>query len=105
MKIEFSESYLEDFYTEGKTKNKKFKFQPQVIKKYRQKIDILRAANRIEDLFVMNSLNYEVLTNEGGKQSIRVDNTFRIEFYTRKEGEEPDVITICSIDALSNHYK
>ena len=105
MKIEFLEDYLKDFYETGKTKNKKYRFQPQVIKKYRQKIDILRAVNRIEDLFVINSLNYEGLTNEGGKQSVRVDGAYRLEFYTRKEGEEPDVITICSIDALSNHFK
>ncbi|SIS46911.1 proteic killer suppression protein [Kaistella chaponensis] len=105
MKIEFSESYLQDLYTEGKTKNKKHRFQPQVIRKYQQKIDILRVVSRVEDLFVMNSMNYEVLTNTDGRQSVRVDKTYRIEFYTRTEGEEPDVVTICSIEDLSNHYK
>ena len=53
----------------------------------------------------MNSMNYEVLTNTDGRQSVRVDKTYRIEFYTRTEGEEPDVVTICSIEDLSNHYK
>lgn len=105
MIIEFSETYLEDLYTEGKTKNKKFRFQPQVIRKYQQKIDILRVVSRIEDLFVMNSMNYEVLTNTDGRQSVRVDKTYRIEFYTRTEGEEPDIATICSIEDLSKHYK
>lgn len=105
MKIEFSESYLQDLYTEGKTKNKKYRFQPQVIRKYIDKINILRNVDKIEDLFVINSLNYEVLTNADGRQSVRVDKTYRIEFYTRTEGEEPDVITVCSIEDLSNHYK
>ena len=105
MKIEFSESYLQNLYTEGKTKNKKHRFQPQVIRKYQQKIDILRVVSRIEDLFKINSINYEVLTNTDGRQSIRVDKTYRIEFYTRPEGEEPDIVTICSIEDLSKHYK
>lgn len=105
MKIEFLEDYLKDFYETGKTKNKKFRFQPQVIRKYIDKINILRKVAKTEELYVFKSLNYEVLTNEGGKQSVRVDGTYRLEFYTRKEGEEPDVITICSIDALSNHYQ
>lgn len=105
MKIKFSESYLQDLYTEGKAKNKKYRFQPQVIRKYQQKIDILRVVSRIEDLFKINSMNYEVLTNTDGRQSVRVDKTYRIEFYTRTEGEEPDIVTICSIEDLSKHYK
>ena len=105
MKIEFLESYLKDLYEDGKTKSKKHRFQPQVIKKFIQKIDILRNVSKIEELFVLNSLNYEVLTNTDGKQSIRVDGTYRIEFYTRREGEEPDVFIICPIIALSNHYQ
>ncbi len=105
MKIEFLETHLEELYTDGKAKNKKHRFQPQVVKKYIKKIDILRAVNKIEDLFVMHSLNYEVLTNTEGRQSIRVDGQYRIEFYTKEEGEEPNTIIICSIADLSNHYK
>lgn len=105
MKIEFLEPYLEELYTDGKTKNKKHRFQPQVVKKYGQKIDTLKAVTRIEDLFRINSLNYEALTGTDGRQSIRVDQQYRIEFYTSQEGEEPNCITICSIADLSNHYK
>ncbi|MBD8019090.1 type II toxin-antitoxin system RelE/ParE family toxin [Kaistella pullorum] len=105
MQIEFMEDYLLELYEQGKTKNKKHRFQPQVIRKYKQKIDILKAVSRVEDLFVMNSMNYEVLTNFNGRQSVRVDGKFRIEFYTSTEGQEPDTITICSIAELSNHYQ
>lgn len=105
MKIEFAEDYLQDLYETGKTKSKKHRFQKQVIKKYIDKINILRAVDRVEDLFVYNSMNYEKLTNAGGRQSVRVDGAYRIEFFTRLEGEEPEVITICDIVDLSNHYK
>lgn len=105
MKIEFSETYLQDLYKKGKTKNKKHRFQPQVINKYIQKIDILRNAKSTEDLYPFKSLNYEVLTNTNGRQSIRVDGKYRIEFYTRTEGKEPEIITICDIVDLSTHYQ
>lgn len=106
MVIEFEKEYLEEMYAEGKTKNKKHRFQPSVIKQYKQAIDKLRPANRIEDLFPIRSLNYEKLSgNKQGLESIRVNNQYRIEFRTSLEGEEPNTITICSIVELSNHYK
>lgn len=106
MKIIFEEEYLEELYSEGKTKNKKHRFQKNVIAKYKQTIDKLRVAKRIEDLFPIKSLNYEKLIgNKKGLESVRVDQKYRIEFKTVIEGEEPYTITICSIIELSNHYK
>lgn len=106
MKIIFEEEYLEELYSEGKAKNKKHRFQNSVIKKYKQTIDKLRVAKKIEDLFPIKSLNYEKLIgNKKGLESVRVDQKYRIEFKTVIEGEEPDTITICSIIELSNHYK
>lgn len=61
---------------------------------------------QIEDLFGINGLNYEKLTgNKKGIESVRVNNQYRIEFRSRTEGEQPNMITICSIIELSNHYK
>lgn len=106
MKIIFEEEYLEELYSEGKAKNKKYRFQNSVIKKYKETIDKLRNAKKIEDLFPMKSLNYEKLIgNKKGLESVRVEQKYRIEFKTVIEGEEPYTITICSIIELSNHYK
>ena len=104
MKIEFEHEYLQELYEDGKATNKKFRFQPQIIHKYKNTIDRLRAARRIEDLFLFKSLNYEKLSNSG-IESVRVDGKYRIEFRSRMEGQEPETITICSITKLSNHYK
>jgi proteic killer suppression protein len=105
MEIEFVEEYLEQLYVDGKARSKKHRFQPQVIKKYKESIDRLRAAKRIEELYVLKSLNYEKLSGDKkGIESIRVNDQYRIEFISRKEGEDPNVITICSITELSNHY-
>lgn len=106
MEIIFEKDYLEQLYENGKAKNKKYRFQNAVIKKYKNAIDKLRVANQIEDLFPIKSLNYEKLKGDkNGLESIRVDQKYRIEFISSIEGEEPNCITICSIVELSNHYK
>ncbi|MCI9843731.1 type II toxin-antitoxin system RelE/ParE family toxin [Flavobacterium pectinovorum] len=105
MEITFTEDYLKELYEEGKAKNKKYRFQKDVIKKYKQTIDKLRVAKNIEDLYPIKSLNYEKLIGDKkGIESVRVDKKYRIEFISSVEGEEHNTITICSIIDLSNHY-
>lgn len=106
MEIEFQKEYLKQLYEEGKAKSKKYLFQKSVVKKYKNAIDKLRVAERIEDLYPIKSLNYEKLIGEKrGIESVRVDKKYRIEFISSIGTEESDCITICSIIDLSNHYK
>ena len=73
-------------------------------KRCRRGIDYLKWALRKEDLFRLNSLNFEALKgNKAGRFSIRVNNQYRIEFTIEENSEEP-VLTICNIVELSNHY-
>jgi len=105
MIVTFEKQYLCDLYEKGKSNDKKHRFQPYIIEKYKERIDTLKKANRIEDLFLISSLNYEVL--QGDKQgisSIRVNNKYRIEF-TVHQNEMESVLTVCNIQDLSNHYK
>jgi len=96
MQIEFEQTYLEELYIEGKTKNKKYRFQPTVIKQYKNTIDKLRNAKRIEDLYPIKSLNYEKKSGDlKGIEAVWVNKQYRIEFLSRTQGEEPDIITIC----------
>ncbi|GHV09808.1 hypothetical protein FACS1894162_1260 [Bacteroidia bacterium] len=65
----------------------------------------LEKAVKIEDLFVLNALHYEVLHGDKeGLESIRVNDQYRIEFTTSQVVSET-VVTICNIIELSNHYK
>ncbi len=106
MKIVFEKDYLEQLYSDGKAKGKKYRYPKGVISKYRQTIDKLRVAEKVEDLFFLRSLNYEKLIGDKiGLESVRVNRQYRIEFRSSVEGEEPDTLTICSIVALSNHYR
>ncbi len=106
MVIKFEKEYLEQLYSEGKAKGKKYRFPKGVAKKYKETVDKLRNANRIEDLFVFRSLNYEKLIGDKKSlESVRVNKQYRIEFRSSIEGEEPNTITICSIEELSKHYE
>ena len=69
----------------------------------RQKIR--NTAFKIEDLYSIKSLNYEVLKgNKAGISSVRVNDRYRIEF-TVKDVALETTVTICNILELSNHYK
>ncbi|MDE0471088.1 MAG: type II toxin-antitoxin system RelE/ParE family toxin [Ekhidna sp.] len=106
MDIRFEEEYLQELYEDGKAKSKKHRFQKVIIRKYKNTIDKLKAAEKIEDLFKLKSLNYKKLKGDKkGIESVRVDQKYRIEFTSSVESEGPNCITICSIIELSNHYK
>lgn len=105
MQIIFDKKYLEELYLEGKASDKKHRFQPQVVSKYRKTIDLMESLSGVEDLYRFHSLNYEVLIGDkAGFESVRVNNQYRIEFKARKVVSDI-VITVCNIIELSNHYK
>jgi proteic killer suppression protein len=105
MVIAFDKEYLQELFEQGKTSDKKHRFQPDIVKLYVKRIKILQKAKNTEELYLMNSLHYEIL--EGDKQgvsSIRVNLKYRIEFTVNQTGVEP-VVTVCNILELSNHYQ
>lgn len=105
VKVTFDKEYLKDLYEKGKTEDKKHRFQPHIVKKYQQRIKTLTAAPRIETLYQIKALNYEVLSGDKtGISSIRVNDKYRMEF-TVESLMENQIVTICNILDLSNHYK
>lgn len=105
MIIEYDKPYLEELYTTGDIKSKKYRFPEQVKKKYVKVVTMLESVSRKEDLYRYNSLNYEALSgNKSGTESVRVNDKYRIEFTTRIEGDEA-IVTICRLLELSNHYQ
>lgn len=103
MIVMFEQEYLKVLYEKGKD-DKKHRFQPDIIRRYKRCIDYLKHVGKIEELFLISSLHYEVLKGDkAGISSIRVNAQYRVEFVVREQSEP--VITICSILELSNHYK
>lgn len=104
MRIIFDKDYLSELYSLGRCNDEKHRFQPAIIKKYIRVIDTLIAANDIEDLFRIKSLNYErLLGDKKGIESVRVNDQYRIEMTTKKVKEEIE-LTICNILDLTNHH-
>ena len=105
MEIIFEQDYLRDLFYEGKTHDKKHRFQPQIVRKYIKVLNLMEALDSTEDLYRCASLHYEALQGDKkGSESVRVNNQYRIEFRSEIVGKDR-LITICNILELSNHYK
>lgn len=64
MIVKFGKQYLSELYYNGKCKEKKYRFQPNVVTNYKRRIDVLNDASGIEALYRINSLCYEVLQGD-----------------------------------------
>ncbi len=105
MHIEFAQEYLREIVETGQAKDKKHRFQPEVIRGYMKCVQYLRYAKNVEELYPIHSLNYEVLRGDkAGISSVRINKKYRLEFTVRQtEGE--NLITVCNLLEISNHYK
>ena len=106
MQITFEKDYLKELYEEGRAKNKKYRFQPQLINQYKKTVDILINAVDTESLYRFHSLRYEKKQgNLKDIEAVYLNKQYRLLFRTRIEGEEPNSIVICAIEDISKHYE
>lgn len=104
MIVSFEKDYLKQLYEKGKTGEKKHRFQPQTVVRYKRCVDYLKAAGCKEHLFLFNSLHFEALKGDkAGLFSVRVDKQYRLEFRLQENAQQP-VLTVCHLVELSNHY-
>lgn len=74
MFIEFDKDYLRELFEQGRTSDKKHRYQPEVIKGYQKAVASLKRAINVEMLYRLNSLNYEVLKGDKkGISSVRIN--------------------------------
>lgn len=105
MVVTFEHEYLRTLYEDGKSPDKKHRFQPDIIRRYQKAINFLKGASCIEALWTIRSLQYEMLSGDkAGLSSVRVNNQYRVEFSVTINKKEP-ILTICNVVELSNHYK
>ncbi|HCC52850.1 MAG TPA: addiction module killer protein [Porphyromonadaceae bacterium] len=105
MEVTFDKKYLQELYQTGKTTDKKYRFQPTIIRKYTRIIDLMIGQPDTLALKKYNGLNYEKLKGDkAGLSSVRVNDQYRVEF-EEKTIDGQTVATICNIVKLSNHYK
>lgn len=105
MHIEFDKEYPQELFERGTTRDKKHRYQVDVIRRYHKCVMFLRQAKNTEALYPIHSLNYEVLKGDKtGISSVRINRQYRLEFTVREVMGEP-VITVCRLLDISNHYK
>lgn len=106
MNITFEKDYLQELYETGKVRDKKYRFQPQVVNGYLKCVKVLHEALRMEELFQYRSLRYEKLVGDKkGLSSLRINDQYRLEFREIPVHEDKTVIEVCSLVDISNHYK
>ena len=104
MEITFEQDYLRELFYEGRAKDKKHRFQPQIVRKYIKVLNLMESLDSTEYLYRFAALHYETLVGDkAGRESVRVNDQYRIEFRSETVGTER-LITICNILELSNHY-
>ncbi|MBQ8454580.1 MAG: type II toxin-antitoxin system RelE/ParE family toxin [Bacteroidaceae bacterium] len=105
MVVTFEKEYLKELYEDKKARNKKYRFQPQIIKKYTQVIDLMMELSNVMGLTQYGALHYEHLHgNKEGLSSVRVNDQYRIEFREIIE-DNKTIAELVSLTDLSNHYK
>ena len=83
MEIVFEKEYLSQLYYKGDSGDKKHRFQPQIVKKYINTVNLLESIQKPDDLYKYRALNYEkLLGDKEGIESVRINDKYRIEFKT-----------------------
>lgn len=105
MVVVFEKEYLKELYIDGKTSDKRHRFQPDIVSRYNKVINMMVNAIDINDLMRIGSLHYEHLGGDKkGVSSVQVNDKYRVEFVEQIEGDQK-IATVCNIVELTNHYK
>ena len=106
MEVEFKETYLLELYEDGKTKDKRFKSNPQLVLQYIKTVNKLRSVTKIEQLYQIGSLNYEKkIGNLKGKSAVYINKQYRLIFEEVAETFPPYEVKILAIEEISKHYE
>lgn len=102
MEYEFVGKHLVNLYTTGQSK--KLRVTKQVARKFVERVNRIEDAVDINDLRVPPSMHFEKLQGFSNQFSIRVDQTWRLEFEIDFE-DEAKMTGSVRIVALSKHYQ
>ena len=105
MNIEFQNKGLEDLYFFGSTEEKTYnKLSKNIIKRYIKVVNYLKAANRIEDIYLIKSLHYEKKKgNLKGIDAVWINDQYRLLF--ESSANEQNIIVNALLLEISKHYE
>ena len=100
MQTVFANPELETLYLTGRSR--KYRLQPQTVRRYVAKVNDLKDADTALDLWAKPGLNFERLSGTN-LYSVRVDRQYRLEF-TMDWTNPEQTVGIVGIEELSMHY-
>lgn len=105
MNICFGDTALEDLFIKGYTEDKKYKRLPKdIVKRYVKVVSYMRAAARVEDLFLINSLHYEKkIGNLKGSEAVWINRQYRLLFCSSPDAQ--GIIVNALLNEISKHYE
>lgn len=105
MNIEFDDKSLEELYLTGTTNDNKYKKLPQsIIKKFIKVVNYIKAAPRIETLFLIQSLHYEKKKGDlNGVDAVWINDQYRLLFHS--SADESGIIVNALLFEISKHYE
>ncbi len=105
MSIEFEEKALEDLFLLGTTQDKRYNRLPRdIVKRYVKVVNYMRAARRIEELFLINSLHYEKKEgNLKGVEAVWINEQYRLFF--KSSPDQQGIIVNALLTEISKHYE
>ncbi len=105
MNIEFENAALEELYTNGATQDQQYKrLSKDIIKRYVKVVNYLKAARRLEDLFLIKSLHYEKKKGDlNGVDAVWINDQYRLSFYSSPD--ESGIIVNALLFEIFKHYE
>lgn len=105
MNIEFDNRALEELYTDGATTDKRYRrLSKSIVRRYVKVVNYLRAARRIEDLYLIKSLHYERKKGDlNGVDVVWINDQYRLHFYSSPD--ETGIVVNALLVEISKHYE
>lgn len=105
MNIEFGDRSLEELFVLGSTKDKRYNRLPKdIIKRYVKVVGYLRAARRIEDLYIIKSLHYEKKVGDlKDIEAVWINDQYRLLFMSAPD--DNTVLVNALLIEISKHYE
>lgn len=105
MNIEFDNTGLEELYTWGATKDNRYKrLSKDIVKRYIKVVNYIKAARRVEDLFLIKSLHYEKKKGDlNGVDAVWINDQYRLLF--NSSADENNIVVNALLLEISKHYE
>ena len=105
MTIDFDNKALEELYTKGITKDNSYRRLPRdIVKRYIKVVNYIKAARRVEDLFLIKSLHYEKKKGDlKGVDVVWINDQYRLHFHSTPD--ETGIVVNALLTDISKHYE